>query len=323
MKIIHVGLGNFGLWWLEVIMKRKDIEVIAVVDFSEETHKLVDKYNVSCYKSLSDALAAVPKPDFIVNSTPPYAHLSVNREAFSKNIPVLMEKPISEDYADVLECLDFAKDGQKLMVAESYRYQLACMFVKEQLEKRLQNITGINLVFSRRHHVENQNYHAKMRQPMLIDIGVHHFDLLRFFTGKEVRQVYAKLSKPDWSWYNGISNVKMVAELDDGLLFSYDGSMDSHFCTCWYGHWTFTAENGLCKFIENRLHFYVEDEHEEIEVPEEDETNDKHRMLDEFMAYVSDGKVPQTEIIDQVKNAAIIEAAITSSKSGSAETVSY
>ena len=316
LKVILVGLGDFGIGWYREVLKHEGLTLAAVVDSNIDTHSKADA-QVPCYTCLAAALEDTT-PDFIINATPPHAHLAINRLAFSRNIPVLMEKPISEDYAEVLEMLEYAKNGQKLMVAENYRYSPQNMFVKEQIRSRLQSISGVNLVFRQHHHVSAGNYHNTMQHPAIVDIGVHHIDLLRFFTGREVRRVYAQLSTPAWSWYGSASNVKMVAEMQGGIQFCYDLAMDARAVTGWSGDWTFTAQNGVARYTKDKLRFDLEDGIIELELPTSTHKSDKHRMLDDFILYVRNGVVPQVDITDQVKNAAAAEAAIQSAKTGRA-----
>ena len=315
LKVVHVGLGDFGIGWCKAVYERKDLELVGVVDSRKSTHRHVEALNVPCYLSLAEALETV-KPDFIVNATPPGAHMEINKLAFSYNIPVLMEKPISEDFAEVMEMLKMSEDGQKLVVAENYRYSARNIFVKEQLRKHLHGITGINLLFRKHHHVSEGNYHAQLKHPAIIDIGVHHIDLLRFFTGRDVRKVSALLYTPTWSWYSGFSNAKMLAEMDDGMHFCYDCSLDSHRITSWGGEWTFSAENGTGFYDGEKLVFNIGGEIIEPEMSMGLEKPARQMLLDEFILYVKDGIIPQTDITDQVKNAAVAEAAIRSSADG-------
>ena len=315
MQVVHVGLGDHGIRWCRAIYDRDDLKLAGIVDSSKGTHKQVEEFHVPCYLSLNDALMSV-KPDFIINATPPHAHMEINKTAFLYNIPVLMEKPISEDFAEVLEMLKMAKNNQKLAVAENYRYSAQNIYVKEQLKKHLLNITGVSLMFRRHHHVPEGNYHAKMKHPAVIDIGVHHIDLLRFFTGNEVRSVYAKLYTPSWSWYSGYSNVKLLAEMDGGMHFCYDCSLDSYKETSWGGEWTFSAKNGTGFYDGSRLVFDIGRTITELDLPTSGNKSGNHMLLDEFILYVKEGKVPQTDITDQVMNAAVAEAAIQSSNKG-------
>ena len=313
MRVIHVGLGGFGIGWCKLMHQRNDIDLIAIVDSNVNTHEKVSELKIPCYISLEDALRAA-KPDFIFNATPPHVHLAINKLAFSHNIPVLMEKPISENFEDAIAMLEYAKSGQKLVVAENYRFYNNNIFVKEQIQSRLRNISSINMVFRQHHHMPDTNYHSGMEHPALIDLGVHHIDLLRFFTGKEVKHVYAQVNTPAWSWYKGFSNVKMLATMEDGVQFSYECSMDSYAKTSWNGNWAFTAENGVARYEKDKLYFSMEDGEYVLDVPENENGQDKHRILDEFIAYVQGGAIPQTDITDQIYTSAVVEAAIQSTE---------
>ena len=315
MRVLHVGLGDFGIQWQRLLMRRKDIKLVGVVDKDSRTFDSLCGFSGRRYTSLELALD-VEKPEFVFNATPPHAHMEVNRSAFSRNIPVLTEKPISEDPAEVLECLQYAKDGQKLMVAENYRYLLQNRFVKEQIDARLRNIVGINLVFRKYHQVEN--YHKNMQHPMLIDVGIHHLDLLRYFTDKEAIQVYARMFTPAWSWYTGYSNVRLLAEMEGGAFFIYDGSLDARDPTDWNGNWTFSAENGLCRYEGDKLYWNIDGKLSETDVPQEEDGMERHRMLDDFITYVKGGVRPITDITDQVKTFAIVFAALLSTERGCA-----
>ena len=315
MRVLHVGLGDFGVGWFRVLQNRKDTELIGVVDKNPQTFDQVSGFSVPCYTSLETALSD-KKPDFILNATPPWVHMAVNREAFSRNIPVLMEKPVSEDPAEILECLQYSKNGQKLMVAENYRYLLQNRFVKEQLDSRLHNIAGVNTVFRKHHNVDN--YHKDCRHPMLFDVGVHNLDLLRFFTNKEALRVYSRIYTPSWSWYKGFSNVKLLAEMEDGVHFCFDASLDARASTSWEGTWTFTAENGVCIFDGKKLYWDIEGKQIETDVPVGKEYCDKHIMLDEFIAFLRGGAKPATDITDQYKTYAIAIAAMRSFEEGCA-----
>ena len=316
MRLIHVGLGNFGMGWVRLMHSLPEVEFLAAVDTNEGSFAQMQEFGVACYTGLEDAIAAVGKPDFVINATSPAGHLPVNKVAFAHNIPVLMEKPISEDFAQVQAMVEYARQGQKLMIAENYRYCMANIFVREQLQSRLRNISSVNLIYRQHHHMPDTNYHTHMQQPVMIDIGVHLVDLLRFFTGLEVQKVYAQASRPQWSWYKGLSNAKILGEMDGGVQLCYDTSMDSFAKTSWFGNWTFTAENGVAKYEYGRLTFNFGDGDEVVEIPPDEKGADKQRVFEEFKAFVKDGTVPQTDIFDQANNAAVIEAAIQSAESG-------
>lgn len=321
MKGIHVGLGSFGMGWCRLLAALPEVGLLAVVDINPQCFEHTKALAIPCFTSLEEAIATVGKPDFIVNTTSPSGHLPVNKIAFAHNIPVLMEKPIAEDFAQVQDMLAYGKQGQKLMVAENYRYCLANIFVKEAIASRLKNISGVNLIYRQHHHMPDTNYHTHMQHPVMIDIGVHLIDLLRFFTNLEVEKVYAQTSTPPWSWYKGYSNAKILGELTGGVQLTYDTAMDARAITSWFGHWTFTAQNGVARYEWGKLHFHMEDGDTTLDIPTDEKGADKARMFAEFTAYVKNNTPPQTHIFDQAKNAAVVEAAIQSAQSGTAVSV--
>ena len=318
MKIIHVGLGDFGRWWYSTLCEREktrgDITIVAVVDRNEAAQKYVQPGH-TFFTNLNDAIIA-HRPDFVLNATPPHAHRIVCEEAFAHNLPVLVEKPISENYDDVKALLQHAQDGQKLVVSENYRYFAANRFVREQIHARLQNITGVTLLFRRRHtDLPEHNYHRSLAQPMAIDIGTHHIDLLRFFTGREVTNVHARLFTPAWSWYTAPSRMLMTAQMEGDIHFNYEGSMDALPETGWNGHWTFTAQNGTAIYTDDALTFHTADGVEVLPLPTDPtDVSDKNAILDDFMHYVKTDTPPPTHINDQANVADVLEAILRSAR---------
>ena len=43
------------------------------------------------------------------------------------------------------------------------------------------------------------NTHYRIRQPLLMDMSIHHYDLMRYVLGQEPRHVYCKAWNPAWS----------------------------------------------------------------------------------------------------------------------------
>lgn len=56
MRIIHVGLDDFGFGWCKAVYDRDDLELIAAVDRNEETQKRLNMFNVPCFTDLADVL---------------------------------------------------------------------------------------------------------------------------------------------------------------------------------------------------------------------------------------------------------------------------
>lgn len=306
MKVLHIGMGEWGIWWFHALCDRSDIEIVGIVDLDESKR-------VEGYPFYTDAALAMQelKPDFILNATPPAIHHQINRWAVAQNIPILCEKPIAESYEDALELVEFAKQGHKIVIAENYRYLATNQYVKAVLDRGLiGKISSINIRFAKKHQMEN--YHAQLEHPLLVDVTMHHFDLLRYFTGIEVEKIYADFFIPGWSWYEGYSNVSATITMADGVRVNYLGSLDSNHDTSWNGDWEFVGELGTLSYHKDWLYVLNDNEFEKPWQLDEDANDDKNLMLDDFLTYLRGGLVPATHIFDNIKTFRVVHAAIQS-----------
>jgi predicted dehydrogenase len=299
MRVLLTGLGLWGSLWRDRILKRDDLTLAGIADLSARTSG-----DIPFFTDAGGAMDAL-KPDFVLCSTPPSTHRNIIIQAFDRGIPVLCEKPIAEQHGDVLDIYSRSKHGQKLMIAENYRYAPQMRRIKEALlQSPVGRIKQINITFQRRHFIDN--YHMSMAHPMLMDVGIHHFDALRFLAGAEAECVRAEFHTPRGSRYTGYSDIKLNILLQNGIEVIYNGSLDCGGAeTGWYGRWKFTGENGTA-------HFDPED-------GSADAGSDA--MLDDFIAYTQKEILPETHVSDNIKTYAIAYAALRSFESGCPVTV--
>lgn len=313
MRALLAGMGVWGALWHGRLARRPDIELAGVVDLNPEIRQKLKEGA----RFHTDAGAAMDqwRPDFVLNATPPAAHRKINELAFDRDIPVLCEKPIAEAYDDVLAAVSRAQKGQKLMIAENNRYTPHCRLIRDILARNaIGKLTDIRIDVQVRHFIEN--YHKGLEHPMLLDVGIHHLDMLRFFTGGEAKRVYADFHTPDMSWYKGYSNATLCLAMENGVRAVYQGRLDAHAdYTTWYGNWVFSGEKGRLRYERGGLYLETGGQTESIPLPENGDA-EGDAMLDAFLAYIRRGTRPETHISDNVKTHNIAEAAIRSFKAG-------
>ena len=325
MKALLIGLGEMGRAWYRALAARSDMVLVGVADANPATwEKIVaDDAAASARPDekipanppcafFTDAAAAMDelRPDFIVNVTPPHVHLRINGLAFERNIPVLCEKPIAESAADVRAILEYAH-GQKLMIAENYRYMAQIRHIKSLLdENHVGEIQSVNIFFSRRHSMTN--YHRDMEHPLLLDVTIHHLDMLRYLAGDEAESVFADFFTPAGSWYKGYSNASLSIKMANGARVLYGGSLDAHEnSTDWYGDWTIRGTKATLKYANDRLTSC--DGQQSVPLPLPENTDDgMGAILDNWLAFLQGGALPATHISDNMKTDAIARAALRS-----------
>lgn len=101
---------------------------------------------------------------------------------------------------------------------------------------------------------EQGHRHYAYRQPLLLDMAVHHFDLMRMLLGTEAVQVSCRAWNPPWSRFAEPAAAAATIDFEGGTVVSYRGSWVSPGPeTAWAGEWriecaageiTWTGRNG-------------------------------------------------------------------------------
>jgi predicted dehydrogenase len=148
-----------------------------------------------------------------------------------------------------------------------------------------------------------------MRSPLILDMSIHHFDMLRFMIGADPVAVYTKEFNPDGSWYQGNAS------------------------TTWFGDWRIVGQQGALLYEKDEPpHGEVVAAHlpefllpmKPLEVAPSPLTAFLyHGALREMLEYLRSGKLPQTEAHDNVKSLAMVLAAVESARSGQRVLIDY
>jgi predicted dehydrogenase len=315
MKGIQVGLGQFGMGWLkDILLHHQDIQVIGVVDKNQEllqdVKSLQGMEETRLFNDVSEALYQL-KPDFILNLTPPFIHKEINLQAFAKHIPVLSEKPIAGTIDDATQILDLSiKNNVPIMIAENYRfYQIARTAKKLLQDGVIGEIDRINVDFSRKHRMFN--YHKDLEHPLLLDVTIHHLDMIRYLTGVEAKEIHARSWAPNFSWYSDHSTLDLWLKLEKDIKVSYRGSLSSFKNeTDWLGDWHIEGEKGLLRISKGKISLSTHVMNTEMEIIEDQDT--RKLVLDEFLRALKNGVPGETDIRDDIKTFKIVSVAIES-----------
>ena len=129
-KMIQVGTGGFGVYWLESIIPRVSdfARLVAAVDVKEEALKnavvLAGLPKEKCYTDLRRALKE-NKADFVNVVVPPEFHEAVIDEALEAGMDIVCEKPLGKDMEASVRIRNKVKAaGRKLAVTMSHRFEV-------------------------------------------------------------------------------------------------------------------------------------------------------------------------------------------------------
>jgi predicted dehydrogenase len=251
LRLIQCGVGGMGnAWWRGPSGKSPDFDLVAIVDIADAPlNECGDTLGIPPerrFKSLEAALEKV-EADAILTVTPPVIHAKHAELAFSRGLHVLTEKPIADNLENARRMVEQAeKAGRILHVAQNYRYTPPVQRLKALLAEKPVGAFGHG-------HLDfyigadfTGTFRETMEFPLLVDMAIHHIDLIRCITGRNVRKVTALSFKPSWStWYRHDPGLKMLLQLDDGTAFSYSGDWSAlGEQTPWNGNWRLQCAEG-------------------------------------------------------------------------------
>jgi predicted dehydrogenase len=250
LRLIQCGVGGFGHSWLkDVTGKSADFEVVAIVDVSPENlAKAAADAGIPTerqFATLEAALAAV-SADAVLSVTPPPIHVEHARVALAHGLHFMTEKPFADSIEHAREMIRLAGESKRqLLVSQNYRYSPFISRAKQLLaEKTVGNFGHGHIDFYIPADFTG-TYREKMEFPLLVDMAIHHLDLIRYVTGRNIVKVTTLSLKPEWSWYAHDSCLKMLLELEDGAAFSYSGDWSGiGRPTRWSGNWRLQCASG-------------------------------------------------------------------------------
>jgi predicted dehydrogenase len=249
VRLVQVGLGFWGYNWAkEVLPTVEEIEVAACVDVDPAVlARAQAELGVPvrrCFTSLAAALDAV-ECDAVLASLPTRFHASVAREAIEAGKHVIVEKPFVPSLAEGAELVAQAEArGLVLMVSQNYRFYPASIAAAELVAGgSLGRVLAVALDF-RRYAAAGNYFYWDIPDPLLADMSIHHFDLLRMVLGEEPAEVSARTWNPGSPFKHHCSGALTIV-MRSGLVVSYRGSWSSRgAATPWGGEWQMDLEAG-------------------------------------------------------------------------------
>jgi predicted dehydrogenase len=246
LRIVQAGMGGFGQSWAaKVIPRVKEAELVACVDINptalEKARILTGLPAGSFFPSLDEALEAVEADAVLVTATIP-AHIPLIMASLSAGKHVLVEKPFAPALDEARRAVDVAAErGLVLAVSQNYRFFPAVQAVQTLVQSReLGEVSSVNVDFRKfdNHAPRGERLHYVMPQPMLVDMAVHHFDLMRAVLGREALEVHAVSWNPSWSKYDDPPAAVATIRFEGDVVVSYRGNwLSPGRDTPWAGEW--------------------------------------------------------------------------------------
>ena len=181
--------------------------------------------------------------DAVLLVSPPSTHRALTEAALARGLHVVTEKPIALDLADAQAMADAgARAGLHVVVAQNYRFRRQSRALQQLVaDGSLGRLLGIRVACrrnTRNSFIAPGDWRSRMAHPYLVDMAIHHVDMLRMITGLEFAEVDARgWHVPDHP-FEGEPAIEALITFADGTPVAYEGTFAAAGAeTSWNGDW--------------------------------------------------------------------------------------
>ena len=187
-RLALIGAGRMGVTHARALASSDEVEIACVVDVSDAAAAQVDAPRAT--------LDDLPEVDGALVAVPTRLHLDVVTRVAEYGLPVLCEKPCG---LTVAETRAIAALGVRIQVAYWRRFVPAL----RELRERIRHGELGSLVHVASAELDELPPAAAFRDPrssggIVVDMGVHEFDQLRWLTGQEIVAVAGAAGTVGW-----------------------------------------------------------------------------------------------------------------------------
>lgn len=187
MKILRaalVGFGSMGKNHARILNNLEGVELVGICDPLIGEDKNFDRdYFCKDVKQLFNL-----DIDYCVISTPTTTHYKIAREFLENGIPILIEKPVTENHALSVELLKLSEITQTVVsVGHIERFNSALVELKKKIDS---NQLGEIFQVSTRRMGPFPNRISDVG--VIKDLATHDFDLTAWLFGSEYERVFAE-----------------------------------------------------------------------------------------------------------------------------------
>ena len=247
--IVQVGAGLWGQSWAELVTRGRGVRLAGLVDGAKAARDwAAAALGCPTFRTLSGALRSV-ECDAVLIVAPPAVHRPLVEEALAAGRHVAVEKPFALDLSDARAIAEAsARAGRRVMVTQNYRFRRQPRALRLLIETcELGELRGGRISCRRdlRDIHVSRDWRGRMPHPYLLDMAIHHVDLLRMITGQELVEVDARSWPAPSGPFRHDPTVVGVLTLSGDLVVGYEGTwVAPSDWTSWNGDWELVGTTG-------------------------------------------------------------------------------
>ncbi len=317
-RIIQVGVGGMGMGWTDRVVESNRWAAAAYVDVSKKNLMAAAGRHgmprTRCYTDLRRALSET-EADALLDVTPQQFRKDVCCAAFERGLHVLSEKPLADTMQNAKHIVARAKKLRRIyMVAQNYRYQPVVQTAKRFIDSgRAGDVGYVGVNFHKGPRFGG--FREEMAFPLVLDMSIHHFDMVRCLFDTDVKAVQATSVNAPWNWNKGDATIMAQLELKNGVAVNYFASwVSTGWETGWNADWRFEGSKGVLLWEADELTFSRKPGSRRAVRPVKFPKTHQAYLLDAFADAIDTGREPETSGRDNLNSLAATYAVVRAAK---------
>ena len=194
IRVLVAGVGAFGKEHLSRLAMRSEVKVAGVADTNASALESIGS-GLGVVERLADPLRLIDEveADAIIVATPAVSHIEICLRALSRNLAVLLEKPVAPSARSAVPLLAAGR-GSAGFVLPGHVLRFSQDHVRMVEIVRSGRIGRVIYVNSRRYRDDSHAVRYPDTDPVLMTL-IHDIDLAQWVTGSDFRSVLARRSE--------------------------------------------------------------------------------------------------------------------------------
>ncbi len=228
IKIAVAGLGRIGKIHLSNLCRNlPGIDVVAVMDPDDEARHTADEFGIPHFHTDFDQMISQHALDAVVICSPTNTHADYIIQAARKGMNIFCEKPLDLSLERVLEVLKVVEECKvKLMLGFNRRFDPEFERIRQLVMNDSVGEPQLVKITSRDPGPPPVSY-IKVSGGLFLDMTIHDFDMARYISGKQVKEVFAKgavMVDPEIGKAGDIDTAVITLTFEDDTMAVIDNS---------------------------------------------------------------------------------------------------
>ncbi|MEP7456601.1 Gfo/Idh/MocA family oxidoreductase [Phyllobacterium sp. SB3] len=204
IKLAIIGTGFFSQYHYEAWTRIPEVHPAALVysTNAKRAAEFAKKYGISKIFDDVESMIQIVQPDLIDIVSPPETHLPIVEMAARYKIPVITQKPLSENFHTARQLVDVVRKNNTFAVThENWRFKPWFREAAKLIEQgAVGDLYSVNFRMrpgdgqGPNAYLDRQPYFQKMPRFLIHETAIHMVDVFRFLFG-EVAAVTARLRR--------------------------------------------------------------------------------------------------------------------------------